>query len=38
MDEQKNKEFLGLVSQYCELPENDIKPEMRFREDLGFNS
>ena len=26
------------MSQYCELPENDIKPEMRFREDLGFNS
>ena len=38
MDEQKKKEFLGLVTQYCELPENDIKPEMRFREDLGFNS
>ena len=38
MNEQRNKEFLGLVAQYCELPENDIKPEMRFREDLGFNS
>lgn len=38
MDEKKSKEFLGLVSQYCELPENDIKLEMRFREDLGFNS
>ncbi|MBR3571032.1 MAG: acyl carrier protein [Oscillibacter sp.] len=38
MDEQKSKEFLGLVAQYCEVPENDIKPEMRFREDLGFNS
>ena len=38
MDGQKKKEFLGLVAQYCELPENDIKPEMRFREDLGFNS
>ena len=38
MDEQKKKEFLGLVSQYCETPANDLKPEMRFREDLGFNS
>ena len=38
MDEQKKKEFLGLVAQYCEVPQNDLKPEMRFREDLGFNS
>ena len=38
MDEQKKKGFLGLVAQYCEVPENDLKPEMRFREDLGFNS
>ena len=38
MDEQRKKEFLGLVAQYCETPENDLKPEMRFREDLGFNS
>jgi acyl carrier protein len=38
MDGQRSKEFLGLVAQYCEVPENDIKPEMRFREDLGFNS
>ena len=38
MDEQKKKDFLGLVAQYCETPQNDLKPEMRFREDLGFNS
>ena len=38
MDEQRKKEFLGLVAQYCETPENDLMPEMRFREDLGFNS
>ncbi len=38
MDEQKKAEFLGLVSQYCEVPQNDLKPEMRFRDDLGFNS
>lgn len=38
MDEQKKKEFLGLVAQYCEVPQNDLKPEMRFRDDLGFNS
>ena len=38
MDEQKKTEFLGLVAQYCETPQNDLKPEMRFREDLGFNS
>ena len=38
MDEQKKKDFLGLVAQYCEVPQNDLKPEMRFRDDLGFNS
>ena len=38
MDEQKKKEFLELVAQYCEVPQNDLKPEMRFRDDLGFNS
>ena len=38
MNEQNQKDFLGLVAQYCELPQNDLKPEMRFREDLGFNS
>lgn len=38
MDEQKKMEFLGLVAQYCELSEEELKPEMRFRDDLGFNS
>ena len=38
MDEQKRKQFLALVAQYCETPESDLKPEMRFRDDLGFNS
>ena len=38
MDEQKTSDFLGLVAQYCEVPQNDLKPEMRFRDDLGFNS
>ena len=38
MDEQRKREFLGLVAQYCELPERELKPEMRFRDELGFNS
>ena len=38
MDEQNKQKFLELVAQYCEVPAEELKPEMRFREDLGFNS
>ena len=38
MDEQKKTQFLGLVAQYCEVPEDELKPEMKFRDELGFNS
>ena len=32
------KKFKEVVSQYCETKAEDITDEMRFREDLGFNS
>ena len=34
----KVMEFKKLVAQYCEVPAEDLKDEMRFREDLGFSS
>ena len=34
----KVMEFKKLVAQYCEVVAEDIKDEMRFREDLGFTS
>ena len=37
MDEQKQK-LLGLIAQYCDYSEEELKPELRFREDLDFNS
>lgn len=38
MDEQKKTQFLELVAQYCEIPLDELKPEMKFRDELGFNS
>ena len=38
MDEQKKAQFLGLVAQYCEVSADELKPEMKFRDELGFNS
>ena len=38
MDEQKKTQFLKLVEQYCEISLDELKPEMRFRDDLDFNS
>ena len=37
MDEQKQK-LLSLIAQYCDFTEEELKPELRFRDDLGFNS
>lgn len=34
----KATEFKKLVAQYCEVAAEDIKDDMRFREDLGFSS
>lgn len=36
MDQRKN--FLELVAKYCEKDASEITDNMRFREDLGFNS
>ncbi len=32
------KEFLELVAKYCEKDVSELTDDMRFREDLGFNS
>ncbi len=34
----KEKEFLELVSNYCDIPPEDLTRDMSFREDLNFNS
>ena len=31
-------QFKTIVSQYCEVKPEDMKNDMRFREDLGFSS
>lgn len=31
-------QFKAIVAQYCEVKPEDMKNEMRFREDLGFSS
>ncbi len=31
-------QFKAIVAQYCEIKPEDMKNEMRFREDLGFSS
>jgi len=31
-------QFKTIVAQYCEVKPEDMKNEMRFREDLGFSS
>ena len=31
-------QFKTLVAQYCEVKPEDMKNDMRFREDLGFSS
>ena len=34
----KKKEFLEIVAKYCDKDASEITDDMRFREDLGFNS
>ena len=38
MTEDQKKDFLELVAEYGDVPVEDIRLDMRFREDLGFNS
>lgn len=35
--ERKN-EFLEIVAKYCDKSAEELKPEMKFRDDLGFDS
>ena len=35
---EKFAKFKEIIAQYCEVPAEDMKEEMRFREDLGFSS
>ena len=34
----KVMEFKNLIAQYCEVAAEDLKEDMRFREDLDFSS
>lgn len=34
----KEMQFKTIVAQYCAVKPEDMKDEMRFREDLGFSS
>ena len=36
--QNKEMEFKNIVSKYCDMKPEDIKNDMRFREDLGFSS
>lgn len=36
--QNKEMEFKTIVSKYCDMKPEDIKNDMRFREDLGFSS
>ena len=38
MNEKFKEQFIELVSQYCDLEPEEITLDMKFREDLGFNS
>lgn len=38
MNETFKKDFLALVAEYCDKEAEDITLDMKFREDLGFNS
>ncbi len=35
---EKEQEFLELVANYCDRTAEELTPDMRFREDLDFNS
>ncbi len=34
----REKEFLELISNYCDKGVDELTGDLRFREDLGFNS
>lgn len=34
----KEMQFKTIIAQYCEVAPEDMKNDMRFREDLGFSS
>lgn len=34
----RREEFLEIVAKYCDKDVSEITDDMRFREDLGFNS
>ena len=34
----RKQEFLEIVAKYCDKDASEITEDMRFREDLGFNS
>ncbi len=34
----REKEFLDIVANYCDKSADELTEDMRFREDLGFNS
>jgi acyl carrier protein len=34
----RKQEFLGIVAKYCDKDVSELTEDMRFREDLGFNS
>lgn len=36
--QNKEMEFKNIVAKYCDMKPEDIKNDMRFREDLGFSS
>ena len=38
MNEKFKEQFIELVSQYCDYAPEEIQMDMKFREDLGFNS
>ncbi|MBR1634882.1 MAG: acyl carrier protein [Lachnospiraceae bacterium] len=38
MSEKQKEDFLALVAEYSDVEAEEITMDMRFREDLGFNS
>ena len=35
---EKLAQFKEIISQYCQMAAEDMREDMRFREDLGFSS
>ena len=38
MTEEQKKEFIELVAEYSDTTPDEITEDLKFREDLGFNS